>query len=267
MTTSASPTKHGVFDPKVESSSPIVTVPRSRPLRLTWLLLFGSFAISFPLCMVLVFEVGFDRRLVGSIMSVNGCIAYLGGFAAAFLPYRSLRNWTPFQRLTAAVLTFMISARVTNLTWELPWLFTHPYLPGHQKDMWAYPWYVYIDGGDTKYLTAPANLVALECISVTNACIAVTGLILLFRSKYTNSRGTLLLMSAAVVDLTITIYYYLREIIGGFPSVNTSNFVDLWVKFIVLNGLWLVAPWFTLIWGWKMLNRQFDFMLTGRRFT
>ncbi|WP_260738872.1 hypothetical protein [Mycobacterium sp. SMC-2] len=64
-------------------------------------------------------------------------------------------------------------------------------------------------------------------------------------------------MSTAVAHTVLTWYYYGSEIIGGLPSVNTSSFFDLGVKFIMLNMPWLIAPWLVLAWGYQMLKRQF----------
>jgi hypothetical protein len=63
-------------------------------------------------------------------------------------------------------------------------------------------------------------------------------------------------MSTAVTHTVLTWYYYGTEILTGFESVNTASFVDFWVKFILLNGPWLVFPWLVLIWGWLLLRRQ-----------
>ncbi len=102
----------------------------------------------------------------------------------------------------------------------------------------------------------------IEVLSVINASVGVTGLLLLKRSKFADYRGTLLVMSTAVTHTVLTWYYYGSEIIGGFPSVNTSNFMDLWVKFIFLNAPWLVGPWFVIAWGYQLLKRQFAATLT-----
>ena len=97
----------------------------------------------------------------------------------------------------------------------------------------------------------------IEVLSVVNGCLGLTGLLLLRRSRFTDHRGTLLVMSTAVTHTVLTWYYYGSEIIGGFPSVNTSSALDLGVKFILLNSPWLIAPWLVLAWGHQTLLRQF----------
>jgi hypothetical protein len=38
--------------------------------------------------------------------------------------------------------------------------------------------------------------------------------------------------------------------------VNTTSFMDLGVKFVLLNGPWLIVPWLVLAWGYQLLQRQ-----------
>lgn len=231
-------------------------LPPSRALRIVWIAAFGSLAVSFPLYSYLAFHSGFDRGGIANAMVVQVTVAYFLGIFAAFLPIPSLRQWTRFQRLQGVVLAFAFVSYTTHLTWELGWLILHKAIPAARDAAWAYPWWNYIDGGDMRYLDAAPGFLMIEVLSVINGCIGMTGLILLFRSKFLDHRGTLLIMSTAVTHTVLTWYYYGTEIIGGFPSVNTSSFMDFGVKFVLLNGPWLIAPWLVLAWGYAMLIRQ-----------
>lgn len=233
------------------------TLPRSRGLRIVWIVAFGSLALAFPVYSYLAFHSGLDRALIADAMVVQATVAYFLGIFAAFLPLPSLRTWTRFQRLQAVVLPFVICSYVTHLTWELGWLILHKAIAGAREAAWAYPWWNYIDGGDLRYLDAEPNFLMIEVLSVINACVGVTGLVLLFRSKFTDYRGTLLVMSTAVTHTVLTWYYYGTEIIAGFPSINTASFMDLGLKFILLNSPWLIAPWLVLAWGYATLQKQF----------
>lgn len=232
------------------------TLPPSRGLRIVWILAFGSLAVSFPLYSYLAFHSGLDRTTIADAMVVQVTIAYFVGMFAAFLPIPSLRQWTPFQRLQGVVLAFVTVSYVTHLTWELGWLILHKAIPAAHDAAWAYPWWNYIDGGDLRYLYAEPNFLMIEVLSVINGCIGLTGLVLLYRSKFRDFRGTLLVMSTAVTHTVLTWYYYGTEILSGFPSVNTTSFMDLGVKFIALNGPWLIVPWLVLAWGYQLLQCQ-----------
>lgn len=231
-------------------------LPPSRGLRATWILAFGSLAAGFPLYTYLVFGAGMDRTLMADVLSVQATVAYFLGMFAALLPLPSLRAWTGFERLQAVVLPFVIASYTTHLTWELGWLILHKPIAGARERAWAYPWWAYIDGGDLRYLNPDPHFLMIEVLSVINACVGITGLILLKRSRFADPRGTLLVMCTAVTHTVLTWYYYGSEILGGFPSVDTSDFLDLGVKFILLNAPWLIAPWFVLTWGYRLLARQ-----------
>ncbi|MDC9017240.1 hypothetical protein [Mycobacterium marinum] len=235
----------------------IATLPPSRGLRVTWIAAFGSLVLGFPLYTYLVFHGHRDRGLMADLLAVQATLAYFVGIFAAFLPIPSLRCWTRFERLQAVVLPFVICSYITHLTWELGWLILHKPIAGARSSAWAYPWWAYIDGGDLRYLNPDPHFLMIEVLSVINACVGVTGLVLLKRSQFTDYRGTLLVMSTAVTHTVLTWYYYGSEILGGLTAVNTSSFLDLGVKFILLNAPWLIAPWLVLAWGYQTLKRQF----------
>ncbi len=234
--------------------SPRVSPPRD--LRILWLISFGGLVSAFPFYSYLVFGAGHDRSATADIFSIHVTIAYWVGILAAFLPLPGLRHWSAFQRLQAVCLTFLIVSYLTHLSWELVWLIFHDAISSAKDQMWAYTWWAYIDGGDIRYANPEVNFLMIEVLSVINGSIGITGLILLFRSRFTSFAGTLLVMSTAVTHTVLTWYYYGTEILTGFESVNTESFVDLWVKFILLNGPWLVFPWLVLIWGVQLLKQQ-----------
>ncbi len=238
------------------------SAPRPIGLRLTWAIAFGSLIVAFPVYSTAALGLGMDRKAVADVLALQVTVAYWIGIFAALLPFPALRHWTRFQRLQAVALPFVIVSYATHLSWELIWLITHKAIAHARDSIWAYPWWAYIDGGDVRYLNLQPSFLMIEVLSVINASVGVTGLLLLKRSKFADYRGTLLVMSTAVTHTVLTWYYYGSEIIGGFPSVNTSNFMDLWLKFIFLNAPWLVGPWFVIAWGYQLLKRQFAATLT-----
>ncbi|RNL61283.1 hypothetical protein EFK50_18135 [Nocardioides marmoriginsengisoli] len=238
------------------SGSVAPTVPPSRGLRACWIVGFGSLALAFPVYTYLVFGSNANREAMANTMAIQATLGYFLGIFAAYLPLPSLRTWTRYERLQATVLPFVICSYITHLTWELGWLILHKPIAGAQDSAWAYAWWNYIDGGDTRYLNPDPHFLMIEVLSVINGCVGLTGLVLLKRSRFTDVRGTLLVMSTAVTHTVLTWYYYGSEIIGGFPSANTSSFIDFGVKFILLNSPWLIAPWFVLTWGYLTLKRQ-----------
>lgn len=239
-------------------SEPVLDgVPPAKSLRVVWLVGFGSLILGFPVYTFLTFQAGFDRTTMANALSVQATVAYFVGIFAALLPLRALRSWTRYQRLQATVLAFTLCSYLTHLSWELGWLILHGPIAQARDSAWAYPWWAYIDGGDLRYLNPEPHFLMIEVLSIINGSIGLTGLFLLWRSKFADYRGTLLVMSTAVTHTVLTWYYYGSEILGGFDSVNTSSFLDLGVKFILLNSPWLIAPWLVLVWGYLTLQRQF----------
>lgn len=226
-------------------------------LKLVWAVCFGGLIAAFPFYSYLVFGLAYDRVAVANIFALHVTISYWLGISAAFLPLPQLRSWTVFQRLSMVCLTFMLVSYLTHLSWELVWLFAHEAISEAKNEMWAYTWWAYIDGGDVRYYQPKMSFIMLEILSVINGSIGLTGLLLLWRSRFSSTLGTVLCMSTGVTHTVLTWYYYGTELLTGFESVNTESFFDLWVKFIFLNGPWLVFPWLVLFWTYQLLAKQY----------
>ena len=146
-------------------------------------------------------------------------------------------------------LLFLIVSCITHLSWELVWLVAHDSIAASRDAAWAYPWWAYIDGGDMRYAEATPTLLMMEVLSVSNGAIGALGLVLWYRSKGRDIRAVLLFMAMAVVHLYSTSLYYGGEIIAGLPNVDTSSYLDTWIKFGLANLSWLVFPPCVLVWG------------------
>ncbi len=225
-------------------------------LKLIWILSFGSLAVAFPFYSFLVFGLDFNRESTADIFATHAAFAYWLGMGAAFSPLPGLKDWARIDRLKYVCLAFMLASYLTHVSWELIWLIFHEAIFNAKDEMWAYPWWAYIDGGDIRYFEPEANFLMIEVLSVINGSIGLTGLYLLKKSDYKNLLGILLCMSTGVTHTVLTWYYYGTEFLTGFESVNTASFNDLWIKFILLNGPWLVFPWFVLYWGYTLLQNR-----------
>lgn len=228
----------------------------TRQLKKVWLFSFGSLILGFPFYTALVFIVGADRDITADILSTQAMVCYWVGMAAAFFPLSSLRSWSFEQRLHSVCQTYLMASIATHLSWELIWLLNYDAISAARDHFWAYPWWGYIDGGDIRYYNPDVEFIMMETLSVFNGCQGLLGLVLLWRSSYTSLAGILLCFSMAVFHTVLTWFYYGTEILSGFASVNTESFFDLWVKFILLNGPWLVFPWLVIIWSYKLLRAQ-----------
>ena len=211
--------------------------------------------LAFPLGSLAVFRLGADRAATADVIAWVYSVGLFAAFTAPFWPLPSLRTWSVEQRARSAALLFLVVSYVTHLTWELGWLLLHARIAGARDAAWAYPWWAYIDGGDRRYATAPAELLAIEMLSAVNGVLGVTGLALWLRSAGRDRRAFLLFMATAVVHLYSASFYYLSEILAGLPNVRTGSFTDLWIKFGLANAPWVTMPWVVLWWGQRVLRR------------
>jgi len=244
----------------------LTTASGSRPVDL-WiarLLTLGPVVLAFPVAGLLVFGFGSDRDQTADALAVVYSLGLFLGFTTSLWPLPSLRSWTRFERVESLALLFMIVSYATHLSWELVWLLFHESIQAARDSAWAYPWWAYIDGGDMRYAGSPPALVMMEILSVTNGIIGAVGLMRWFRSGGTDARAVLLCMATAVVHLYSTSLYYGSEILDGLPNVDTSSFLDTWVKFGLANASWLIFPWVVLYWGVKTLERIGPFSTSSR---
>lgn len=209
----------------------------------------GPVALAFPVASAAVFSFGTDRNATADILAVCYSFGLFLAITTSFWPLPSLRTWTRFERIESCALIFMIVSYFTHLSWELVWLLFHDAIAAARDGAWAYPWWAYIDGGDLRYSNPTSTLITMEILSVTNGIVGATGLYLWLRSGRTDRRGVLLCMATAVVHLYSASLYFLGEIIEGMPNVDTTSFLDTWIKFGLANAPWVVFPWVVLYWG------------------
>ena len=209
----------------------------------------GPVALAFPVATWLVFGLGTDRKETADVLALIYSFGLVLGFSTSLWPLPSLRRWTLTDRVQSLCLLFIIVSSITHLSWELVWLIAHDAIAAARDAAWAYPWWAYIDGGDMRYAEATPTLLMMEVLSVTNGAIGATGLFLWYQSKGRDVRAILLFMAMAVVHLYSTSLYYGGEIIAGLPNVDTTNFLDTWIKFGLANVSWLAFPPFVLAWS------------------
>jgi hypothetical protein len=233
---------------------PVQPVPRD--LILARVVTLAPVLLAFPVGIVAVFEAGADRNATADAIAWAYSVGLFTAFSTAFWPLPGLRSWTLERRALSAVFLFLVVSYTTHLSWELGWLLLHERMPDLKNVPWAYVWWAYIDGGDFRYATAPAELLTIEVLSVLNGALGFTGVALWVRSKGRDERAVLIFMATAVVHLYSASYYFLSEAIPGFPNVDTSSFTDLYIKFCLANAPWLTMPWIVLWWGQRVLRRR-----------
>jgi hypothetical protein len=144
-------------------------------------------------------------------------------------------------RLTDMLVLWTVCSTTAQLGWELPFALLSGWLVGvTEHDTWAWLWWAY-GIADTRYLIADPFVVVMEGFtSMVGGPLEIWTLLLLRQGR---------LRTAALVGLCVaatqwygTVLYFGIELFTGLEQVNTENFFDLWLKFFVLNALWLVMP-------------------------
>lgn len=240
----------------------VAPMPRSLPtapreVRLIRWALGLLVALAFPVSAVAVFRFGVNRHAAADMLSCTYGFGLSLLFATSFLPFPSLRAWTCSERVASGALLFLGVSYATHLSWELGWLVLFQKIRVSADAMWAYPWWAYIDGGDARYLHGNPEVVGMEILSVANGCVGTLAM-----RTHLASRGSsrvailaiLAMMGTAVVHFYSASLYYLSEIVGGMPNVDTTRFVNLYIKFGLANLPWVVMPWVVLAWGVQALE-------------
>jgi hypothetical protein len=233
----------------ISSLSGIHTTTGNTELWIARGLTLGPVALAFPIATWAVFGLGTGREATADVLALIYSFGLVLGFTTSLWPLPCLRHWSIGERIQSLCLLFLIVSSITHLSWELVWLLAHDTIATSRDAAWAYPWWAYIDGGDMRYAEATPNLLMMEVLSVSNGAMGATGLLLWYRSQGRDRRAVLLFMAMAVVHLYSTSLYYGGEIIAGLPNVDTSSFLDTWIKFGLANASWVFFPPFVLAWG------------------
>lgn len=184
-------------------------------------------------------------------------LCLLGMYLVPWLKLPSLVNYTTFQRLTLWVEIWVWVYVLIALTYEIPWVFGYSQIAYAEDELWAYPWWSYIQGGDIRYLYVEKHVLFSEIWACLNASIAAVALYIWYKSDRKSTTAVYMLMFCAGMHIAPTVQYYSLEAFHGFPNVDTSNPHNFWGKFIFSNCSWLLMPFVVFTWGTKALPRLY----------
>jgi len=226
-------------------------------IRLVQALLIASLALSLPVAALTVFAFDADRGVTGDTATVVFLVVFAGLLSTPWWPTAEQRNRPRFESLQGMVMIWFGITFTTHLTWELAWVLLRERIIAAPDEIWSYPWWAYIDGGDARYASDSGQLITLESLTALVGVLGFSALWLRHRSSGQNPTATLMLMATAVAHIYGTSMYFGSETLDGFPNVDTTSFVDCVLKFWILNGIWLAMPWAVLYWGKRTLDEQF----------
>ncbi len=218
--------------------------------------LIASIALCLAVAAVSVFVFGVDRATAGASVTIVFFSAIIFLLSTPWWPVATQRGRPHFESLQGMVMIWFGVAFLIHVTWEFGWVVFRDSIRVSPDSIWAYPWWAYIDGGDARYATGSAVVVAIETMTVANGVLGLSALWLRHRSGGRSPLATLMLMATAVIHLYGTAIYLGTEALDGYPNVRTTSFIDFVLKFWLLNGIWLVMPWTVLYWGKQTLYEQ-----------
>jgi hypothetical protein len=185
-------------------------------------------------------------------------IGMLGLMLTPWLPLPALKNLNPYQRLQWMIEIWVVAYCLIAFTFEIPWLLFHESIALAEDELWAYPWWAYINGGDTRYKDPDFLVLFAESWACLNAIMCSIALHRWFKSGRKSILSVHFLIFGAVMHISLTVLYYCSEIFGGFPSVNVDSFHNFWAKFIVSNSFWVIMPVFVCLWGTQAIRQIYQ---------
>lgn len=227
-------------------------------------------SLAAPLAVAAVFLWGADRANVATWTFVAFGTGITAAFVGPLVPAGVLsesRDDARARRTSAlrfASRNYLLASAVIHLTWELGWLCLHhtgQFTANSAGEAWLYPWWVYIDAGDRRYLTAPPDLVAMEWLSVCNGGLILWGLAhgrLLpwsaagpaSSSRSTSSGGHrplpassgLAFAAATAIHFYSATLYFVSEAVAGLPNCDTARPLNVAFAFVMANAPWVYMP-------------------------
>lgn len=210
-----------------------------------------------PLGGYLVFEHGADKAEMAYMSFWSFDVAMYGMMLLPWLPLPSLRNHTSYDRLSLMVQFWVITYIFVVFTFEIPWVLGYEIIGKAEHEMWAYPWWAYINGGDVRYLNPDLQVIYAESSACVVGIISAFAITAWLRSGKRSAAAVYWLMFCAVLHISPTIQYYVLEIAQGFPNVDLNHAGNWLAKFILSNSCWLFMPFIVFIWGTKTLKRLY----------
>jgi hypothetical protein len=216
-------------------------------------------AIAQTVCWAAGAHFGANKAVISNVFVIISTTAIVSVLVLPWLNLKGQEGLGQAQRMSKMALSWLVVLVVAHLIWEMPWVVFHRYIMGSagEGQLWSYLWWIYADGGDTRYIHPDGTLLAFETGATLLGLTALALVILQRRAGFT---GNLLVavMALMVCEFYSTILYILTESYAHFRHVaGAGSFV---VKFVYGNILWLIVPSIVFLWAARLLldGREHD---------
>ena len=181
-----------------------------------------------------------DPALAGNAAAAVTLFGLVGLNMSPLLPLRSREGVSRAERLEGVTIMWMWVSGVTHLTWELGWCLVHPYLHDvGPNDLWSWTWWVY-GVADHRYLISDPFIVILEWCTVVLGGTFNFYVLWLMKTRQTR-RAYVWAIVVSMMELYGTVLYFGSEVFNGMAQVDTHDPINLWVKFVGMNSVWMQA--------------------------
>ena len=202
--------------------------------------------VSYAIGAFCVFSWGYDRSFVANALIQWNSIWLLLLFVSAFLPFPSLRRFTFYDRTHSSSIMFLFVSYLRHLTWDLGWFFFNEKIKGSRDALWAYPWWVFFDGGNP--ISSPVDspqLLATEILSLIHGFIGFCALFNYTRTAGNSAFTVHILMFSSVVYLYSFSLSYLSELVQENPD-------EIFCKLQTIP--WAFMCVIVIVWGMEALR-------------
>jgi hypothetical protein len=196
---------------------------------------------------------GVDKLIASNVFVTISTTSIVIVLLLPWFNLKGQKNLDHEQRMERMTASWLVVLGAAHLTWEMPWVLFHTCLMGKEGEgqLWSYLWWIYADGGDTRYIHPDGNLLAFETAA---SFMGVTAVVLAYlhekAGRFTHSQ-LVAVIALMACEFYPTVLYILSEVYEGMPHVTGT--VNLVVKFVYGNILWLVVPWLVFLWARRVL--------------
>lgn len=187
-------------------------------------------------CSVLVLLGSADPLFASNVSAATLVVCWVG---LVITPFVLGSGASTAVRLSALLIAWGFVSVWGPVVWDFTWFLLHRTVAGATAaDRWLWYWWMYAVA-DTRFLRSDPLMVVLECGSGIFGFAQAYALVSFWNGKL--RRAFYVSTLAGVLGFYGTVVFFSVEALQGFRNI-TPDFFSFYVKWLGMNGLWLVMP-------------------------